>query len=117
MNRRIESRRFPYLPLTLELAGRTLFLDARIDTGFDGHVILPADLIPRNLPRDGELPWVLADGSAISAPFYYGSIILGALGAYPAVINVLGAEALLGSGIIGLLRVVFDHGERVLVEP
>lgn len=45
MTQPVESRRFPYLPLRVELDGLELRLEALIDTGFDGDLALPTHYI------------------------------------------------------------------------
>ena len=60
------------IPLTLVgPAGRTLDIDAVIDTGFTGFLTLPASLISElELPFAGIGRAVLADGSGIRFPSY-----------------------------------------------
>jgi hypothetical protein len=41
----LTSHRFPYLPFTLTAGGRTAKGDALLDTGFDGHVVVPPQLL------------------------------------------------------------------------
>jgi hypothetical protein len=49
MTPRLESERFPYLPLRLVVRDQTHEIEALIDTGFDGDVAVPPDVL-----ADGE---------------------------------------------------------------
>ncbi len=114
---RVASDRFPYLPLTLTVGARTVTLEALIDTGFDGDLAVPMELI-----ADGESPdeyrgWALADGSEIETPVYYGTAWLGRFPSVPADIVIIGDEPLVGRGITDRYLLHLDHGERVIVEP
>jgi clan AA aspartic protease len=51
-------------------------VEAIIDTGFTGELILPGDLIDRlGLPRIGELPITLGDGNEIDVGLYLGIVL------------------------------------------
>src|SRR5437588_193848 len=65
----------------------------------------------------GETSWILADGSEVFAPYYLGTVQLGDVGSYPALVATLGDEPLIGRGITDRVRLILDHGERVIVEP
>jgi predicted aspartyl protease len=75
MNQRTESSRFPCLPLRISLEGghqtRIIEIEALVDTGFDGDIIVPETLIG---PADtGDfLTWRLADGSRLRLPYHTG---------------------------------------------
>ena len=116
MTSRVESPRFPYLPLRLEVRNRMYEVEALIDTGFDGDVAVPSSLLASGDPDDYHR-WTLADGAALYAPYYLGSVGVGHLGSADAVITVLGDEPLVGRGITDRFRLILDHGERVIVEP
>src|SRR5262249_2247247 len=113
----LTSNRFPYLPLRLSLADQIHELEALLDTGFDGDLAVPPELI-----ADGPLPdeyrsWLLADGSTIVAPVYYGTVTVGTFTPRPADIAGIGDEPLVGRGVSDHYRITLDHGERVLIEP
>lgn len=116
MTPRLESERFPYLPLRLAVRGRDYAVEALIDTGFDGYVAVPHDLLGSDLPPDDYHAWSLADGSEVFAPFYLGTVHLGDVGAFPAAITVLGDEVIVGRGITDNVSLHLDHGRRVVVE-
>ncbi|MCY3919098.1 MAG: clan AA aspartic protease [Chloroflexi bacterium] len=60
------------VPLTLRgSAGRTLSIDAIIDTGFGGFLTLPPALVAElGLPYEGMGRATLGDGSEITFPYY-----------------------------------------------
>jgi hypothetical protein len=49
-------------------------------------------------------------------PYYVGTIHLGELGPFPAVVIVLGDEPLIGAGVARSVTIILDHGRRVIVE-
>jgi hypothetical protein len=67
---RLVSAHFPYLPITLAVQERTMTVEALLDTGSDGHVVIPADSLNDGQPPDGHLGWILADGSQVLAPYF-----------------------------------------------
>jgi predicted aspartyl protease len=111
------SQRFPYLPVRLDLRLEQADFEALLDTGFDGDMAIPAQLIASKFPPDGHLRWTLADGSSVSAPYYIGSIEIAQVAAFPGVITALGDEAIVGVGVASHLDIILDHGRRVVVEP
>lgn len=113
----VESERFPFLPLTLTVGARTVEVEALLDTGFDGDVVVPVRLIGGAQPPDEYRSWALADGSTVATPVYYGTVQLGNFAAVPADIALLGDEPIVGRGISDRYRVILDHGERVIAEP
>jgi len=42
---RLEKHRFPYLPVRLTVHDRSANVEALLDTGFDGTVVVPAHLL------------------------------------------------------------------------
>lgn len=111
------SNAYPYITLQLSVGSYSLSFDAYVDSGFEGHVIVPA-----NLAENFGMPllvstWVLADGKAIHAPEYLGRVAVPDID-FEAVVRVacLGEEFLLGRGILDRLRVTFDCGRRLAVE-
>ncbi|MBI4492857.1 MAG: hypothetical protein HY690_08710 [Chloroflexi bacterium] len=118
LNHRVVSSRFPYLPLHLALGDRTADVDALLDTGFDGDVVLPPGLVMDNSqPPDEYLQWTLADGSEVLAPAFLGTARVGELAPFPVLITALGDEPLVGRGVSDRFLVMLDHGHQVIVEP
>jgi predicted aspartyl protease len=114
---RVESERFPYLGLHVEVRNRIHSVDALIDTGFDGFLAVPPSLLADGQPPDNFQSWSLADGTRVTAPLYLGTVHVGDLGSVPALITALGDEPLVGRGVIDRFRLTLDHGERVVIEP
>jgi predicted aspartyl protease len=114
---RVVSTRFPYIPITVTIGNRTEDIEALLDTGFDGFVIVPPGLVTNSDPPDGRLQYFLADGSAIIAPVYRGTVTIGQFGPYRTIITVLGDEALIGRRLTARFTVTLDHSTRVIVEP
>lgn len=117
MTPRLESERFPYLPLRLEVRNRTYAVEALIDTGFAGYVAVAAELLADGEPPDDYHAWILADGAQVVAPFYLGAVHVGDIGSFPAAITALGDEPIVGRGITDTFRLTLDHGELGIVEP
>ena len=116
-NERLESSHFPYLPLRVQIGGRSYDLDALVDTGFDGDVTVPASLFGIELPERSEVHGHLADGSVVLIPSYAAEVRLGRQGPFPIFLLVLGDEPSVGRGITDRFRLILDHGERVVLEP
>ena len=112
-----ESDRFPYIQLLFEVRGHEREVEALIDTGFDGFMAVSSDVLADAQPADDYYSWTLADGSQVVTPVYLGTAQIGALARVPAVIAALGDEPLIGRRVIDKFRVIFDHGERVILEP
>lgn len=91
---------------------------ALVDTGFDGHLAIPEALVDR-LPEPMYLRRVrTASGQVFRAPIYLGSIeFVDQPGPIDALIIALGDEYLLGLPVLNHLKVTFDHGQRLTVEP
>jgi predicted aspartyl protease len=117
--RRVISDRPPRIPIRLIIEGQpgALDLDALIDTGFDGQVLLPSVLISPAVAALGVFDWRLADGSGVRTPLFTGDLYIGNLAAGPVIIAVLGNEILIGRGVTERFTVTFDHDRRVIVEP
>jgi predicted aspartyl protease len=117
MNERLESSRFPYLPLQVDLRGRRYAVEALVDTGFNGDVSLPFALVGNGAPADYEARARLADGSRVAVPAYVAEVRLGPYGPFPVAVLVLGDEPSVGLRVTNRFRLILDHGERVIVEP
>ena len=116
-NGALTSLRFPFLPIRLRVRQQDERVDALLDTGFDGHVVVPSDFVAGDQPPNGHLSWTLADGSGVLAPYYVGTVEIGTFGPFPAVITALGDEVLIGCAVASHFSITLDHGSRVIVEP
>src|SRR5207248_2778522 len=101
----------------LDVHNRTYQVEALIDTGFDGFVAVAPELLANGEPPDDYQTWTLADGSKLSAPFYFGTVHVGDIGAVPAAITALGDEPIVGRRVTDHFRLTLDHGRRVILEP
>ena len=117
MNERLESDHFPYLPLKVEVRGRVHQVEALIDTGFTGHVTMPASELANGQPADYEVQATLADESQVSVPAYFAHAQVGQQPSFPIVLLALGDEPSVGLRVTDRFRLILDHGERVIVEP
>ncbi len=113
----LTSSRFPYIPITLQVLNRNIKTEALIDTGFDGAVTVPPEMILNGKPPQGYLPWTLADGKKVDAPYFLGKAKIGKFEAINVLITALGDEPLIGRGVTDKFKVTFDHGRKVIVEP
>jgi predicted aspartyl protease len=115
------SAHFPYIPLTVFLNKRTETVEALLDTGFDGDVIIPEGLMTNGKPPDSYLRFTLADQvTSVLAPAYLGRVEvakLGDMGEHAAIISVLGSEAIIGRNLLRRFRITLDHGVQVIVRP
>lgn len=89
-------------------------MQALIDTGFDGELVVPEHLIRAS---GDEIPtsWTLADGSQLVIAAYEAEIRLGHLAPIVGLVLPMGGESLVGHGDIDHFSVTFDHGRRVIV--
>lgn len=117
MNERFESLRFPYLPLRIDLRGRTYDVEALVDTGFEGDITLPPEMIGIDARTSYGIGAYLADGSRVEVRVYPGEVRLRQAGPFPVFILALGDEPTVGRRITDRFRLTLDHGERVILEP
>jgi predicted aspartyl protease len=61
---------FPYILLTVAIRNREERVEALLDTGFDGDIVIPPHLLTNGTPPESYLRWTLADGSTVMAPAY-----------------------------------------------
>ena len=111
------SHRFPYVPIRLQVRGREALVEALLDTGFDGHVVVPASLMTNGAPADTHYTWTLADGSEVSSPTYRGTVQIGSFPPVRVLISVLGDEPIIGRALTNHFSIHLDHGRQVIVEP
>src|SRR5438477_367510 len=110
MNPRVVSARFPYLPLHIELPNHALDVEALLDTGFDGDIVLSPATVLNGEPPDHFETWTLADGTDILAPAFFASAQLPGFASLPVVVTALGDEPIVGRGVTDRFRVTLDHG-------
>src|SRR5947208_1439923 len=100
LNDRLISERFPYVPITLIVRDLVVEVDALLDTGFDGEIIVPTGLIPSSMRPHRYLRWTLVDGSRVRALAYIGTSQIGQLGTFGVSISAVGDEVLIGRQVI-----------------
>lgn len=110
------SSRFPYIRVSLHFLRRKLNIDALVDTGFDGDMIVPSKMILNGEPPRGYLPWTLANEEEVNAPYFLGKVRIGKFKPINVLITVLGDEPLIGRKVTDRFKVIFDHGKKVIVE-
>ena len=111
------SDRFPFLHLTLEVANDKLEVEALIDTGFDGDVVLPSrQALPNDLEY-WELGFRLADSRRVRVPTFRAAVVIGAVRVRPVDVVLVGEVPMIGRRLIRHFAVTLDHGRRVMVEP
>jgi predicted aspartyl protease len=109
---------YPYVEIEFVVgAFRSSTILAYVDTGFDGYLIIPATQTSLLGAPQFSAPWELGDGSVVQAHEYRGDILVSGLTInIPARITLLGEEYLVGRGVVDHLRMIFDHGQRLLLE-
>ncbi len=112
----LTSTHFPYIPVRVIVAHWDGDVEALLDTGFDGELILPVSMVMNGKKPIGYDTWFLADGSEIVAPVYIGTVRIGERVLTPIVVTVLGDRPIVGIGLISHFRVILDRGETVTVE-
>ena len=111
----IESREYPFLPVTFEVRNFHESVPAFVDTGFDGFLILPERYLPQLGPPDFVGRWSLADGFTVEAAEFRGAVqIVGLQPLVQARITCMGAEVTLGRAVVDRFSVTFDHGQRII---
>ncbi len=117
VTQRIVSSRFPYIPVRVQLGQRTINVEALLDTGFDGAIILPADLLANGAPAESYVRVVLADGSRVLAATSVGTLQIGEMTPFRARVIALGDEPIIGLTATNRYYIGLDHGRQVIVEP
>jgi predicted aspartyl protease len=121
MKKTLTSTHYPYIPLTVVINKRSETIEALLDTGFDGDIILPEGLLTNGKPPDSYLRFMLADqATSVLVPAYLGRVEiaeLGDAGTSAAIIGVLGSEPILGRNLARRFQITLDHGRQVILEP
>lgn len=112
----LTNSRFPYIRVTIQVLHRNIKVEALVDTGFDGDIIVPPEMILNGKLPKGYLPWTLANGGEVNAPYFLGKVSIGKFESINVLITVLGDEPLVGRGVTDRFKVIFDHGKKVIIE-
>jgi len=89
------SHNFPYVPLTVAVQGGSLTIEALLDTGFDGEIVVPQYTFSPLLRPDYELEWALAGGIVVLAPAYVGTVVIGHFGPFNVAVSTMSLRGLL----------------------
>lgn len=112
----IESERFPYLPVTVDVLGQPRQVEALVDTGFSGYLVLPEGFLPTGRQPDFYTILQVADTRQVSAAVYTCTISIGSVPPFDALVTVLGNEPILGLEVVRRFTLILDHGIRVRLE-
>src|SRR4051794_36640345 len=119
-NKSFTSSHYSYIPVTIHINKRVETVDALLDTGFEGDMIIPEGLMTNGKPPDSYLRFTLADPTAtVLAPSYLGKVEvahLGEPGTSVAIISVLGSEPIIGRNLARRFRIALEYGRRVVIE-
>lgn len=113
---KIVSKNFPFITIVVTVRKRVEKVEALIDTGFEGDVVVPKGLLTNGDPPDTLLPWQLANETVVLAPVYAGRIKLGNIASFTVSVVTLGNEVMIGRGVTDRFKVIFDHGRKVIIE-
>jgi len=119
----VTSAHFPYLTIRVTIRQplarnqQEIQLEALVDTGFDGGVVIPKDAADPSLTPVRYLPWELADDSQILLPAFLADVQIGTLPPVRTIVMPLGDEALLGRHVTNHFGIFLDHGTQITVEP
>jgi predicted aspartyl protease len=111
------SERFPFVPVIVEFESGVREVEALLDTGFDGDLVLPARMIPTGEPVSTRLRFRLANETAIRVPIFQAAAVVGGARVRPVVVAAVGSMLMIGRRLIRHFAVTLDHGQRVIVEP
>ena len=117
MNQRLTSSRFPYIPFQLRVRETNQQVEALLDTGFDGDVVVPENFAFGLGAPDEYARFRLADGRRRLTDVYFARVELERLGAFPARLVALGDEYPIGRSLSDRFAITFDHGRQIIVEP
>lgn len=114
---RVVTTHFPYLPISFQVRRSSENVEALLDTGFSGDVIVPHIFIANGKTPDSHVNLQIADGSVVSAPAYLGTVQIGKRKLSPIVIIGLGNEPIVGCNFARYFTITLDHGRRLIIEP
>lgn len=116
---RVESTHVPYISVSVRAyhAPRELAVEALVDTGYTGFVVVPHGSFTADTPPAHRLRLQLADGSTVVAPAYRGELRIGAHTLADIAITELGDEAIIGMQVVGRFTLTIDHGRLLTLAP
>lgn len=110
------SSHFPYLTVKVTVKQRVFDVEALLDTGFDGEIILPP-----GLATNGELPYwyvdcKLANESVVKISAFKCSLKLANKKINEVTALIMGDEPVIGREIIKHFKITLDHGRKIILE-
>lgn len=115
-NKSVTSSRFPYLPIEVSTTKKDFELEALLDTGYSGGVIIPPKLITNGEVSGWKVDCKLADNSIIEVPAYLGSVRLGNKKLNNIAVLIMGDEPIIGREVIKHFKITLDHGRKIILE-
>lgn len=115
-SRKVESSHFPYLPVEVTFKQNKYTLEALLDTGFDGYVVLPPGLVTNGEAADLYESCKLADNSVIKVPIFIGTIKLARKKLSKVTFLIMGDEPIIGREVIKLFKITLYHGRKIILE-
>lgn len=112
----VTSLRFPYCSIRISILKVHFELEALLDTGYDGGVILPPKLITNGEVSGWLVNCKLADNRIIEVPAYLGSVKLGGKRLKDITVLVMGDEPIIGRSLIKHFKIILDHGRKIILE-
>ncbi len=112
---RVESDRFPYLPVRLSLHGRKTEFEALLDTGFDGGLAASESAVANVQAAEWNLTVCLADGTLVNVPAFLGTVQVGKLPPVNTTVITLGDEPIIGRAVADQHSTTLDHSQRIVV--
>lgn len=113
---RVVSSHFPYLPIEVTIKQYKQSLEALLDTGFDGYVVLPPGLVTNGEAADLYESCKLADNSMIRVPTFIGTVKLGRRKINKITFLITGDEPIIGREVIKHFKIILDHGKKIILE-
>src|SRR3989338_10655869 len=115
-NKTVTSSRFPYLPVNISITEKEFELEALLDTGYDGGVVLPPMFITNGEVSGWLVDCKLADNSIVEVSAYLGSVRLGNKKLNNTTVLVMGDEPIIGREVIKHFKIILDYGRKIILD-
>jgi hypothetical protein len=103
---------YPLLQLGVIIGSQSFVGEALPDTGYDGTVIVPAN-VGREVERKAALKMLqLADGRVVHARTWAGRLLLETR-TFRVTVHALGDQYIIGRKVLDQMEICFEFGERV----
>ncbi|TSC88327.1 MAG: hypothetical protein G01um10147_232 [Microgenomates group bacterium Gr01-1014_7] len=114
--KKVTSSKFPYLPIQITVRENSYQVEALLDTGFDGSIVLPQKLFSNGESPTKYVDCKLADNSVIEVPIYIGFVKLANRKLNDIAILIMGDEPIIGRGVMNNFKITLDHGKKIILE-